>query len=345
MVVQTSPPFVDVRRILQPRSIAVIGASEQPGNLGGETVRRLLKFKYPGRVSPVGRTAVTVAGLPCLASISELPEAPGSRHSGHSGSGLMAAIRECADFGVRHGIAYAGGLAEAGAEGAELQRALVALCRDNGFALCGPNCVGVINATGAGRGNLLHRPAGNRRTAPRSDLHGLPERRHRDDGLLHGAAGRIRHSLPREQRQRSGRRLRRLPLRLRAGCRHAIIGGYLEGIADGPKFVRALEEARAAAKPVVLIKAGHDRGHGARPRWRTPAALVGEDRVVDAILQGNGRDASPLGGGARRHRAAARGNEGKVASGPGVGVITFGGGNGVLGAGSMRAFGVGHAGA
>src|SRR6185295_19031597 len=104
MIAQPSPPFVDVGRILEPRSIAVIGASDQAGNLGGETVRRLLKFKYPGRVSPISRTAATVAGLPCFAGISELPEAPDLAILAIPAEGLMAVIRECADFGVRHGI-------------------------------------------------------------------------------------------------------------------------------------------------------------------------------------------------------------------------------------------------
>ena len=119
MIAQPAPPFVGVQGILEPRSIAVIGASDQPGNLGGETVRRLLKFKYPGRVFPISRTAATVSGLTCFASISELPEAADLAILAIPANGLMAAIAECAGFGIRHGIAYAGGLAEAGGEGVE----------------------------------------------------------------------------------------------------------------------------------------------------------------------------------------------------------------------------------
>ena len=63
-----------------------------------------------------------------------------------------------------------------------------------------------------------------------------------------------------------------------------IIGGYLEGITDGPKFVRALEEARERGKPVVLIKAG-TTGATARAAQAHTGALVGEDRVVDAVLE------------------------------------------------------------
>ena len=96
-------------------------------------------------------------------------------------------------------------------------------------------------------------------------------------------------------------------------------------------------------KPVVLIKAG-TTGATARAAQAHTGALVGEDRVVDAILQEMGV--------MRVHSVEElvdlvlllAGNEGKVASGPGVGVITFGGGNGVLGADQCAHFGLDHAG-
>ena len=55
-------PFLDLSRLLAPRSVAVIGASDRAGNLGGDTVRRLVKFGFPGPVWPVNPNAETVAG-------------------------------------------------------------------------------------------------------------------------------------------------------------------------------------------------------------------------------------------------------------------------------------------
>jgi len=324
-------PFADVRPILEPRSIAVVGASDQPGNLGGETVRRLLKFRYPGRVSPINRTGATVAELPCFASISELPAAPDLVILAIPANGLMAAIRECADFGVRHGIAYAGGLAEAGGEGAEMQRALVALCREKKFVLCGPNCVGVINAT---------TPVAATFSTALQEMDAL-----RAGGISmvcqSGGIATTAFSMV----QQAGFGFRYLVSSGNeavvdfADFLHAfaqdpgtrIIGGYLEGITDGPKFMRALEAAREHGKPVVLIKAGMT-GATARAAQAHTGALVGEDRVVDAVLKEMGV--------LRVHSVEALvdlvlmldGNRDKVVSGAGVGVITFGGGNGVLGA-------------
>jgi acetyltransferase len=327
----SSGAFVDIRPILEPRSIAVIGASDQPGSLGGDTVRRLLKFKFPGDVWPVSRTAATVADLRCYARVSELPKAPELVIIAVPASALMNVIGECADAGVHHGIAYAGGLADAGAEGAELQRSLAALCRERGFTLCGPNCVGVINATTPVTATFSTALAEMDRLRP-----GVISMVAQSGGIATTAFS---------MAQQAGFGFRYLvssgneavvsfadylyAFAQDEGTR--IIGGYLEGIADGPKFLRALESARNQDKPIVLIKAGMTVAT-ARAAQAHTGALVGEDRVFDAVLKEMGV--------IRVHSIEELvdvtlmlvGNRGKVCSGPGVGVVTFGGGNGVLAA-------------
>jgi hypothetical protein len=129
--------ILDLGTAVEPRSIAVVGASDQPGNVGGETVRRLLKFKFPGPLWPVNRTATTVCDLPCAASVADLPVVPDLAILAIPAAALADAIRECADIGIRHGIAYAGG-PSGGAEGVG-KRGLVDLCRDRDSCLR-PNC-------------------------------------------------------------------------------------------------------------------------------------------------------------------------------------------------------------
>jgi acyl-CoA synthetase (NDP forming) len=323
--------FQDVRRLLTPRSIAVVGASDQPGNLGGETVRRLKKFGYAGRVTPISRSAATVAELPCFQSLAEMPEAPELVVLAIPASALVDSICECADRGVRYGIAYAGGLAEAGDEGAKLQRELVALCRDRGFVLCGPNCVGIIDATTPVTATFA------------TALHEIDTLRPGDISIVCQSGGIATTSF--SMVQDAGFGIRYLvssgneavvdfadylyAFAQDPGTR--IIGGYIEGIADGAKFVLALAEARKRGKPVVLIKAGAT-GATAQAAQAHTGALVGEDRVVDAVLREMG---------VMRVRSVEElvdllllvaGNMDRAASGRGVGLITFGGGNGVLGA-------------
>jgi len=323
--------FLDVSGILAPGSIAVIGASERPGNLGGDTVRRLLKFRFPGPVWPINRSGGAVAGLPCHASLAELPQAPDLAILAIPADGLLDAIRECAAAGVRHGIAYAGGLAEAGGEGIERQRALVALCRETGFLLCGPNCVGVINTALPATSTFA------------TALHELDALR---PGVLSmvsqsGGIGTTSFAMA----QQAGFGFRHLissgneavidfsdylyALARDDGTK--IIVGYLEGVHDGPKLVRALEEARRQRKPVVLIKAGRSPTT-ARAAEAHTGALVGEERVFDAVLQE--LDVIRVDSVEELIDVALMlvANHGRLPAGSGVGVVSFGGGSGVLAA-------------
>src|SRR5262245_46799487 len=113
--------FVDVFGLLYPRSVAVIGASERAGNLGGDTVGRLARFRFPGRVWAVNPNAATVHGVPCAPSIADLPDAPDLAIMAIPANAVAEAIRACAERGISNGIAFAGGFAEAGSDGAALQ--------------------------------------------------------------------------------------------------------------------------------------------------------------------------------------------------------------------------------
>jgi acyl-CoA synthetase (NDP forming) len=323
--------FLDVSGILAPGSIAVIGASERPGNLGGDTVRRLLKFRFPGPVWPINRSGGAVAGLPCHPSLAELPGVADLAILAIPANGLLDAIRECAAAGVRHGIAYAGGLAEAGGEGVERQRALVALCRETGFLLCGPNCVGVINTALPATSTFA------------TALHEVEALRPGVVSMVSQSGGIGTTSFA--MAQQAGFGFRHL---ISSGNEavidfsdylHAlarddgtkVIAGYLEGVHDGPKLVRALEEARRQGKPVVLIKAGRSPTT-ARAAEAHTGALVGEERVFDAVLQELGvirvDSVEELIDTALMLVA----NHARLPAGSGVGIVSFGGGSGVLAA-------------
>ena len=118
-----------------------------------------------------------------------------------------------------------------------------------------------------------------------------------------------------------------------------IIAGYLEGTADGDKLVAAFEEARARGKPVVLIKAGAT-GASARAAQAHTGALVGEDRVVDAVLREMGVIRVFSMEELVDEVLLLVGTGGRRPAGRGVGVVTFGGGNGVLAADQSAAVGL-----
>jgi acyl-CoA synthetase (NDP forming) len=334
------PIFVDISGLLYPKSIAVIGASDRSGNLGGDTVERLLRFGYPGKLWAVNGSGGAVRGVACYRSISELPEAPESIIMAIPASAIIDTVREAAAKGTRSGIAFAGGMGEGGGEGLELQRRLVEVCHATDFKLCGPNCVGIINAATPVTSTFA------------TVLHEFATLRSGNISMVTQSGG-------------IGTAALSSVLKAGFGFRHLISGGneavitfadylyalacddgtrviaaYLEGVVDGPKFVRALEEARSRGKPVVMIKSGATAA-SARAAQAHTGSLVGEDRIFDAILQEVGVirvgsveemvDACLILAGTPIE---------KIPRGTGVGIITFGGGNGVLAADQCAAHGL-----
>ena len=145
MLQRTTDGFLDLGVLLEPRSVAVLGASDRPGNIGGHTVVRLRRFGFLGPIWPINRDGGSVAGLEAATSLADLSEVPDLAIMALPADALLAAIEACIAKGVRAGVVYTGGLGEAGGEGALIEKRIAALCEAEGFALCGPNCVGYIN--------------------------------------------------------------------------------------------------------------------------------------------------------------------------------------------------------
>lgn len=333
--------FPDVTAMLSPRSIAILGASDRRGNLGGDTVNRLVRFGFPGPIWPVNRSTDPVGGLPAYASVADLPETPDLVIFAIPGDGLCAAIRDCASVGIRHGVAYAGGFIESGQEaGIRAQRELSDVCRETGFTLCGPNCVGFINTAV---------PV----TATFSTA--LYEVEQLAPGAISvvtqsGGIGTVAMSIMldagfgiRMMISSGNEAVVSFADYVRAlvnddGTR--VIVAYLEGVTDAPALVAAFREARVRGKPVVLIKSGASPA-AARAAKAHTGALVGEDRVFDAMLQESGvirvRSVEEL---VDVALMLADFFPGAMPKGRGVGVVTFGGGNGVLAADQALQYGL-----
>src|SRR5262245_49091945 len=98
--------FADVGRLLEPRSVAVIGASDQPGNLGGTAVRYLQKFGYRGPVWPVNPGRQTVGGLTCYPRPAALPGRADLAILAIAAERILDAVRECAEAGIDSGIVW-----------------------------------------------------------------------------------------------------------------------------------------------------------------------------------------------------------------------------------------------
>ena len=138
---------MDLRGLLAPKSIVVVGASEHPGP-GRQVLENLQQLRYEGDVYPVNPKYRKVVGRTCYPSLSDVGGAGKSVEMVAILLGrntILPVLQEAASIGVRAAWAFASGFAEAGPEGKALQHRLEHFCRQNQIAFCGPNCVGYLN--------------------------------------------------------------------------------------------------------------------------------------------------------------------------------------------------------
>jgi acyl-CoA synthetase (NDP forming) len=135
--------MTDLARLLRPTSIALVGASPDATKLAGRPLAYLKRYGYQGRIHPVNPKHAQIDGVPCSASIQDLPRGIDLALILLPANGVAQALEACALQGVANAISIAGGFAEAGA--ADEQQRLTAICQQQGIRLVGPNCVGLLN--------------------------------------------------------------------------------------------------------------------------------------------------------------------------------------------------------
>jgi len=134
-----------IASLLQPRSIAIIGGSEEAGSAGRAALENLKRFKYGGDVHLVSRTRQEMPGLNWVSDIDELPRGIDLALLAVPSTRTPDALEKCGARGTRAAIAFAAGFAEVGGEGAQLQDRVARVARDHDIALLGPNCIGLVN--------------------------------------------------------------------------------------------------------------------------------------------------------------------------------------------------------
>ncbi|HEY4664684.1 MAG TPA: acetate--CoA ligase family protein, partial [Comamonas sp.] len=131
--------------LLNPQSIAVIGASNNAARIGGMPLAHLTKFGYQGAIYPVNPKYDSVFGLPCWPTIEEVPTAPDLVVLAISAADVLPMLKRCAARGVKAAIVYAAGFAEEGAQGAAMQQELENYVASTDMVVAGPNAMGFAN--------------------------------------------------------------------------------------------------------------------------------------------------------------------------------------------------------
>ena len=140
-----------VRRLLAPRSVAVIGASREPGSVGNEVVRNLQRAHFQGPVYPVNLVAEHVASIRAVPSILDVADEVDLAVIALPAPLVAAAVEECGRKQVYGVVVLSSGFAEAGPEGAALEAEVLRVARSWGIRVVGPNCLGILNTDPAVR--------------------------------------------------------------------------------------------------------------------------------------------------------------------------------------------------
>ena len=282
MSAEAAGRFASLTPLLAPRSVAVIGASDEPTRIGGRPIAYMLEKRFAGRLLPVNPKRETVQGLPCFPTIAALPETPDVAIVAVPAAAAVETVAALASRGVKGAIVLTAGFAEMNAAGAAAQAEMVALARAGGMRLLGPNCLGLFNA------RLGYYP-----TFSAALETGFPLPGRIGIASQSGAYGTHVFATAR------GRGLG-TPLCITTGNESDVtvgevigwlaedpdtdvIAAYAEGIREAASFLAALDAARAARKPVVLMKVGRSALGQAAAQSHT-ASIAGDDAVTDAVL-------------------------------------------------------------
>jgi len=269
-------------KVFRPRSIAVAGASSDPTKTGGRPVHMLLKHGFEGTILPVNPKAGEIQGLPAYPSVDDLPEIPDLLVVAVPGAGALATLEAAARRGVGAAVVLSAGFAESGAEGAELQKRMTALAENTGMRIVGPNCLGSIGVRERAIGTFsialeqaMPAEGGVSIVSQSGNIGSAALRMLSDTGA--GVARFI--ATGNEADIQAGDAIEWL-----AGDSDTkVILCCLETCRDAGRLTRALAVARAAKKPVVVLKIGTS-DVGRKAALSHTGGLAGSDRVYDAVF-------------------------------------------------------------
>jgi len=135
----------DLDAIFSPQSVAVVGASTIPGKVGHDIFVNILKGGYKGVLYPVNPSAESISSVRAYPSIADIPYPLDLAMIIVPPKIAIQSVKEAIDKGVKGVVIVSAGFKEIGGEGLEIERKIVAMCRESKVRLVGPNCLGVIN--------------------------------------------------------------------------------------------------------------------------------------------------------------------------------------------------------
>jgi acetyltransferase len=246
----------DPSALFEFNSVAIVGATEEPGRIGGSPIYLLKKYGFDGRVIGVNPKYTTVQGVPCVPSVEDIAEQVDLAIFCVSAEAVRRALPVLAGKGLKAAVIFSAGFGETAGRGQELQRWLSEFVRSHGIALVGPNCVGQISFARKRPITFANsvvgypaQPAG--RVALLSQSGGVATNIWADAVL---AGARFSHMIT--TGNEAGLGLTDFLSYLAQDEATDAVLGYVEGLRDGEAFCAGAAAMQRAGKPLVLMRVG-----------------------------------------------------------------------------------------
>lgn len=269
----------DLRTLLDPRSIAVVGASPR-GNRGMQILTNLRRFGSTARIYPVHPRAETVAGLRAYPDLASLPETCDFAAIALEADAALDVLEQAIEAGTRAGLLIASGFGE-GSSGTQRRGRLDRMLAESGFRLCGPNCYGIVNLSAgfAAYGGQIVDPFEVGRVALVMQSGALTH------SVTDSAVGRglgLSHLITtgNEASVTLGQYVRALA----HDDAVDVIGVFIEGLRDADDFADAAIEAANLGKPVVALTVGRS-APGQRAALAHTGAIAGRGEALSGLLR------------------------------------------------------------
>ena len=272
--------------IFSPKALAVVGASTTPGKVGHDIFVNILNGKYTGTLYPVNPKARSVACVKAYPTLTDIPDDIDLAMIILPPHLALKSTQDAIDKGVKGIVIVSAGFREVGGEGLEIENKIVALCKDAGVRMIGPNCLGVINPNPDVRLNASF----SARMPESGNVSFISQSGALCTAVLDFAADRdfgfskfisIGNKADVDELD--------LLRYLHADKETEVIMIYLEELRHGAEFVETVKKITSgdSPKPVLVIKSGRT-GAGAKAAASHTGALAGTEAVYDAIFQQSG---------------------------------------------------------
>lgn len=306
--------------LMNPASVAVVGASAHPQKVGNAVLRNLLNVGYPGAIYPINLREEEILGVKCYKTIGEVGPVDLAVICIPT-KFVISAAEECGQAGAKHLVVITAGFKEVGAEGAALEEELQAVCEKYSMTLTGPNCLGVISTHDKMNASFgsTHPATGGIGFISQSGALGA--------AVLDWSAGaNVGFSLFVSMGNRAGLTEADFLAAMGEDPNTKVIICYMESVADGPAFMDTLREV-SRTKPVLVLKSGVGEAAQKAASSHT-GALAGNDRAYDIAIKQSG--GIRVGGAQEFTDLATAFSLQPIPEGNRVAVVTNAGGPGIL---------------